>query len=54
MIELRIIYKSNPDFETTKYFETGKELQAFIRHKKLTYPGTRLGGFFGRTLIVNG
>ena len=54
MIELRIIYKSNPDFETTKYFETGKELNAFIKHKKLTYPGTRLGGFFGRTLIVNG
>lgn len=54
MIELRIIYRSTPDFVTTKYFESGKELQAFIRHKKITYPGTKLGGFFGRTLIVNG
>jgi len=50
MITLTVIYCSNYNFDTIKYFETGKELNAFIKHKKRTFPGTVLRG---HTLYIN-
>lgn len=47
MIVLKVKYSYH---EYEKYFETGKELQKFIKHKKLTYPGTVLRG---NTLYIN-
>lgn len=47
MIVLTVKYSYH---EYEKFFETGKELQKFIKHKKLTYPGTVLRG---NTLYIN-
>lgn len=50
MIALTVVYTSNYSFDTIKYFETGKELNDFIKHKKKTFPGTYLKG---TTLYIN-
>lgn len=47
MIVLTVKYSYH---EYEKYFETGKELNAFIKHKKRTFPGTVLKG---STLFIN-